>query len=322
MRKFLAVVLVLSLLGALSASASAMETTVPPPERETSSGQADVSARVGPHGEVVVSEVSDGGSPGSGSGRSGGGSSNISCVDLDDEYGNTGEDRVGVDDDFVDPVIDPNLYVGGVVGASNAVFDPEGDFVPVSGRLYSPSGKWRYLDCRDTAGNIVQRDLIPIGGQAVTLGELGSRALGVLDPPVPGVTANPEGKQLVQFPSLFWVEPAYWDAVRVDTQTAGRVSLTMALVPFESEWDPGDGNDPVVCDGPGEVWEEGLDGNDFYCQHTYKTVKGQPFTLTSTVRFRVEVTTNAPEVLAPPAITRETTQELGVREIQIVESNA
>ncbi len=192
-------------------------------------------------------------------------------------------------------------------------------------RAYSETGRWWVRDCTGTG--VFGSALFP-EGEAVTVEELILQSIGTLDPPEPVVTVNPEGKQVVQFRSLFWVEPTYWNTVRSDTQTAGRVVSTVELAPTNSVWDPGDGSAPVVCEGPGEVWERGMDGDTFECSHVYKTVAGQPFPFTATVQFDIEVTATVggvpvPESLGPYEFLERTTEfELGVREIQIVESNA
>ncbi len=191
-------------------------------------------------------------------------------------------------------------------------------------RAYSETGRWWVRDCTGTG--VFGSSLFP-EGEAVTVEELILRSVDTLDPPNPVVTVLPEGKQLVQFPSLFWVDPVYWNTVRTDTQTAGRVSSTVELVPKFSIWDPGDGNEPVECDGPGEVWEPGDDDDYFDCKYTYRTVEGQPFPFTATVQFDIEVIATvggapAPGNLGPYEFLERTTElELGVREIQVVESN-
>ena len=188
-------------------------------------------------------------------------------------------------------------------------------------RSYSSTGRWVYVVCQDADGDVVFGDIRPVGS-SVTLGELFAEALLELDPPVHGFELSPAGKQLVQFPTLFWIDQDYWNAERSTTRSNGNVSLTLTLVPFETEWNPGDGTDPVVCDGPGEVWERDLKGETFYCKHTYRSVDGQPFTVTSTVRFRLETETNSNEVLGPfPSLERVDSVETGAREIQVVETN-
>ncbi len=191
----------------------------------------------------------------------------------------------------------------------------------ISKRLYSPSGQWAAVTCLDADGEFVDYDFFPLGGAPVTLGELFTEAVGELDPPVHAYEMRPEGKQLVQFPSLLWVDPAYWNQERTTTVGNGNVTLTVSLVPYETEWDPGDGSDPVVCDGPGDVYTGG-DAEDFTCIHTYRTVEGQPFTMSSTVRFEVQWSTNSSEVLGPfGPLERIATTEVGVREIQVVETS-
>ncbi len=193
---------------------------------------------------------------------------------------------------------------------------------PSDERLYSPTGQWNYLSCVRDDGTLVF-DLLPVGGPAVSLYDLLLQGLTAIDPPIHDFTVNPVGKQAVQFRSLFWVDQQYWNTDRSTTVGNGNVSLSVALVPYESEWDPGDGSDPIICDGPGEVWERGMKGETFDCKHTYRTVKGQPFTFTSTIRFEIQWSSNSSEVLGPfSPLTRVDTTEVGVREIQIVESNA
>lgn len=190
-------------------------------------------------------------------------------------------------------------------------------------RQYSPSGQWAWIVCTDADGETRSNDLFPIGGAPVTLGGLFGQAMNQIDPPVHDFEMRPEGKQLVQFPSLLWVEPDYWNTDRSATVGNGNLSLTVSLVPFETEWDPGDGSDPIICDGPGDVWSRGVDSETLSCKHIYRSVLNQPFTLTSTVRFEVQWQTNSNEILGPFApLERVDTAEVGVREIQVVESNA
>lgn len=196
-----------------------------------------------------------------------------------------------------------------------------------SARAYSETGRWWRRSCFDEDGIFVGPSALLPEGDAVTVEELILRSLGVLDPEVPGFTVNPPGKQLVQFRSLFWLDPGYWETERTDTQTSGRVVSSVELVPVETEWDPGDGSDPVICDGPGEVWEAGDKGETFYCKHTYRTVEGEPFTITMTVKFDIRVTATvggapAPGNLGPyEYLIRTDTTEVGAREIQIVARN-
>lgn len=231
--------------------------------------------------------------------------------------------ELSVGDDLSDAVLLSS--VGGFSQLSRATLLDERVSLSGGARAYSATGRWWWRSCPNNNGGF-DSALIP-EGEAVTIEELILRSLGVLDPPEPEVTVNPEGKQVVQFRSLFWVEPAYWNATRSDTQTAGRVVSTVVLVPTNSVWDPGDGSFPVECDGPGEIWERGMDGDTFDCSHTYRTVKGQPFPFTATVQFEIEVTAtvggaSAPGNLGPYEFLERTTEfDLGVREIQIVETN-
>ncbi len=196
-------------------------------------------------------------------------------------------------------------------------------------RVYSETGRWFNQTCPDSLtinGNPIP-ELVP-EGSGTTIGQLILRSLGTLDPPEPGFQINPDGKQLTQFKSLFWIEPTYWDVDRVDTQTAGRVVSTVELVPVFSVWDPGVlGDYPVECEGPGEPWVEGTASEDYECGYTYRSVEFEPYTMTVTVQFDIQVVATvggapAPENLGPYTYLERTAEtEVGVREIQVVETN-
>jgi hypothetical protein len=118
------------------------------------------------------------------------------------------------------------------------------------------------------------------------------------------------------------IAPAYW-IDRSASASAGRVVVTATAAPYEAIWEMGDG-ETVLCDGPGVVWQPGLDDGATDCAHTYRRSSAgasgsDSFELRSTVHFQVTAATNAPGNYGPfPDLERVTVQAVQVGEIQAV----
>ena len=70
-------------------------------------------------------------------------------------------------------------------------------------------------------------------------------------------TAPPIDEQVVNVGTWFWVPKMLWKPVSVTAYIAtsiGPITATVTATPTHVIYSPGDGTDPVVCDGPGEVW--------------------------------------------------------------------
>ena len=103
----------------------------------------------------------------------------------------------------------------------------------------------------------------PGDSAATTAGPRGAGAAGrgQLDLPDPTITRSPDAKNSdpalggapytwVQLWTWVWTEPQTWAPASV-TVAAGGVSVTATGTPVALVFDPGDGGDPVTCDGPG-----------------------------------------------------------------------
>ena len=86
-------------------------------------------------------------------------------------------------------------------------------------------------------------------------------------------TAPPLERQVVRVGTWFWVPPTLWRPVSVTASiatSAGPLVVTVRATPTHLIWSPGDGRDPVVCEGPGRAWRPGLgDTSTSECMHTY-----------------------------------------------------
>jgi hypothetical protein len=71
----------------------------------------------------------------------------------------------------------------------------------------------------------------------------------------------------VNFPTWLWLDAAAWQPI-TESESQGFTTVTVAATPVEAVWEMGEGN-PVVCDGPGVPWTQGLpvDGTD--CAYSY-----------------------------------------------------
>ena len=189
-----------------------------------------------------------------------------------------------------------------------------------SSRLFSPTGVWYAVMCD---GDIRR---VPEGGPAVTALDLAIEAHNLVDPAEPDLSIVPAELHFTQLESWLAVEPAYWvgdPSERTRRASAGRVWVDATAEAAEAIWDPGDGTGPLICEGPGTVWQPGLDDGANTCPHTYRRssagAPGAAFSLSATVVFAVTATTNAPVALPPlPDIERTTTLEVQVGEIQAV----
>jgi len=87
-------------------------------------------------------------------------------------------------------------------------------------------------------------------------------------------TAPPLERQVVRVGTWFWVPRTLWRPVSVTASIAtsvGPLIVTVTATPTHLIWSPGDGNDPVVCEGPGRAWRHGLgDTTTSECMHTYR----------------------------------------------------
>jgi len=122
--------------------------------------------------------------------------------------------------------------------------------------------------------------------------------------------------------TFFWTDPATWHPVTASASAAG-VTATVTATPVELVFDPGDGSDPVSCDGPGRPWVD-ADGfsppSDGACAYQYRHVSPthQPFTSTQSIVWALTWTGTGHTGGTIPSITTSTSGQLQVMQIETV----
>ncbi|HYS36974.1 MAG TPA: hypothetical protein VEO01_15245, partial [Pseudonocardiaceae bacterium] len=98
------------------------------------------------------------------------------------------------------------------------------------------------------------------GAAAPTAVELAQWAYGLLRLPDPVPSRYPTGSlkdgrpyTIVQTHMWFWSDPSVWKPLS-KTVCAGALCATATASPSSLSFDPGDGNQPVSCAGPGTAW--------------------------------------------------------------------
>lgn len=244
-------------------------------------------AYVAPNGDPTAT-AGDGGSGGGGGGGTGGGD--------DDPC----EWRVLVEDDF-----------------AFAVYRSDS-----SATQHSATGRWLQRWCPGVGAVEVDGYYLTPEGGLVDPYALAVEALASVSISPPEIKTSPseDGRLYVQVPTWLWVEGAWWQSYEA-TATAGRVWSTVKATPVATTWVMGDG-DTVSCRGPGTAWRPGLPEGSSGCTHTYRTSSaGEPdgrFVLQATVTLEVSWTSNATGGGTLPAISRTSTVQVDVGEIQAI----
>lgn len=111
-----------------------------------------------------------------------------------------------------------------------------------------------------------------------------------------GVNSAPSGSDdqplVVNIDTWLWSSPALWGPVTANAGIPGVVEVTTTATPIVTQWDPGNGQPPVVCDGPGQPWSPDLGAvaePDCAVRYTSSssTSPTGTFTLTRTTRWNV-----------------------------------
>lgn len=249
----------------------------------------DGGAYVDPHGDPTAT-AGDGNS----GGGSGGGSGGVGATDDPCEW------HVVIEDDFEFGIYD----------------------VDTLETEHSATGRWLERWCPGVgAVEVGGYFLIPEGG----LVDPYQLALDALDsvgiaPPAIRTSPSENGRLFVQVPTWLWLERSWWQTYEA-TANAGRVWSTVRAIPVATTWNLGDGRS-VSCRGPGTPWRPGLPEDSSDCTHTYRTSSaarpGGTFGLQATVTFEVSWTSNATGGGTLPAISRTSTLQVEVGEIQAI----
>lgn len=189
-------------------------------------------------------------------------------------------------------------------------------------RLHSKTGRWLQYVCPPQGAIAVDgRFLIPEGG-LVDPEQLAVDALASVSIQRPTMRTSPSanGRLYVQVPTWLWLERAWWQPYEA-TARAGRVWSTVRATPVATTWNLGDGRS-VTCRGPGTEWRPGLPEDASSCTYTYRNSSagssGGRFKLDATVTFEVAWSSNVSGGGTLPAITRTSSLDVEVGEIQAI----
>lgn len=155
-----------------------------------------------------------------------------------------------------------------------------------------------------------QPDTPPVSPLALAL-----QAYDTLTPAKPTPRWNPEGTQLVGFATWLWVDDSMWEPFSASASVPG-LTVTATATPTEVKWDPGDGSEPIVCDGPGTPYrkEVKMKHQRTDCKHVYQYFGS--YQGSATVTWAVEWTTSngGGGTLNPLTTTTEFEMNVGDRE--------
>lgn len=191
----------------------------------------------------------------------------------------------------------------------------------IDGTPYTMTGRWRQYWCPGIGVVAVDDNFIlPLPGvdpRQLASDALASVAIGTASI---GTSPSANGRLYVQVPTWLWLDPGWWHPYEA-TARAGAVWSTVRATPVEVVWSLGDGH-TMVCRGPGTEWRAALPESASSCTYTYRTSSagrsGGTFRLQATVTFAVAWSSNAAAGGVLPAITRTSTLDVEVGEIQAI----
>ena len=150
---------------------------------------------------------------------------------------------------------------------------------PPADRYYGddPDVRWALAHCPANAG----RDVLvwwPVGGRAPAslIDALRQRARDAVTFPVLAQQGAPTGEADVPFitklPTWLWVDPGQWRPVQAQASIPGIVTVTATGTPRRLTWDPGTGDAPISCYGPGVAYDFDLpeSSQTTDCAYTYR----------------------------------------------------
>jgi hypothetical protein len=247
-----------------------------------------------------------------------------------------GNDRTGGSAGaYVNPAGDPTAVAGetgstghvhGSAGGAGCAWQTVTDgtdiqLYDVNGTPYSMTGRWRQYWCPGIGVVAVDDNFIlPIAGADPR--QLAADALAAVNIGSTAIRTSPSanGRLYVQVPTWLWLDNGWWHPYEA-TARAGVVWSTVRATPVEVLWSLGDGH-TLVCRGPGTQWLPGLPEHSSGCTYTYRTSSaGQAagaFRLQATATFAVSWSSNAATGGPLPAITRTSTVDVQVGEIQAI----
>lgn len=156
---------------------------------------------------------------------------------------------------------------------------------------------------------------------------LAQEASGLLRLPAPTIERSPDATNSdhgvpytwVNLWTWFWTSPATFTP-KTRTVTAGVVSATATATPTALIFDPGTGDAPVTCPGPGRPWRS-ADGDRFPtgggCGYRYRQVSTS-VTATVSIRWTVTWTGSNGESGQLPSLITAASATFAVQQVQVV----
>jgi hypothetical protein len=187
---------------------------------------------------------------------------------------------------------------------------------------HSATGRWLEYRCNGLGAIAVDGYFVVPEGGLVDPHQLALTALAsvAIAPPALRTSPSENGRLYVQLPTWLWLDSTWWQTYEATANT-GRVWSTVRATPVATTWELGDGGS-VSCRGPGTPWRPGLSEDVSSCTHTYRSSSasrpGGTFDLEATVTLEVSWTSNATVGGTLPAITRSSTLDVEVGEIQAI----
>lgn len=195
-------------------------------------------------------------------------------------------------------------------------------------------GAWFTETCADGYTTSVYVPVgTPVGGTPPTKtpAQLAAEAEKLLVLPKPSIYRSPSQDNSdhgtaftwVRLFTWFWSDPAPWTTPPTKTADDGVRSATVVATPTALTFDPGNGDTPVVCHGPGRAWTP-RDGKaaptDGGCAYKYLHVVPPPGTVTAkvSITWSIHWTASDGEQGDLPAQTTSATSTFLVEQIQVV----
>ena len=161
-------------------------------------------------------------------------------------------------------------------------------FAPSAGDFQD--GLFYWIECFSAGGDplLARYFQYQQGQPPISPYRLALAASSTLDMPFPGPRTNPDRgvDQLVGIDTWMWIDPAAWQPLSTTVSIPG-LSATVTATPVSATWDMGDGQEPVVCNGPGTPYDVDRPeaGQSTDCSHLYQ-VRGA-YTATVTILYEV-----------------------------------
>lgn len=185
---------------------------------------------------------------------------------------------------------------------------------------HSATGRWLQYWCEGIgAVDVNGYYIIPEGG-LVDPAALAQEALESVEIAPPEIRTSPseDGQLYVQLPTWLWIDAGWWHSYTATART-GRVWSTVKARPVSVSWTTGDGG-AVPCHGPGTPWSPSASEVDSDCTHTYRhpSAADGSYSLSAAVTFEVAWTSNIAEGGTLETISRTSTVDVEVGEIQAI----